>query len=157
MAGTGVVIPKNLIRFGNCVLDASAFELRRGRRVVKLERIPLQVLLILIEEQGQVVTREEIADQIWGKDVFLDVDNGINTAIRKIRQVLNDDPQTPQFVETIPGRGYRFIAPLETTKTQSRPTESVPEKAPSPAIAATINPGSAVSPATPASRRGFPW
>ncbi|HEY1576971.1 MAG TPA: winged helix-turn-helix domain-containing protein [Terracidiphilus sp.] len=112
MAGTGVVIPERSICFGDCELNASAFELRRGRRTVKLERIPLQVLLILIEEQGKVVTRESIADQIWGKDVFVDVDNGINTAIRKIRQVLNDDPQKPQFVETIPGRGYRFIASL---------------------------------------------
>src|SRR5580692_11153457 len=105
MAGTGVVIPENTIRFGDCELNASAFELRRGRRVVKLERIPLQVLLVLIQERGKVVTREAIADQIWGKDVFVDVDNGINTAIRKIRQVLSDDPQKPRFVETIAGRG----------------------------------------------------
>ena len=119
MAGTGMVIPKELIRFGDCVLNASAFELRRGRRTVKLERIPLQVLLILIEEHDKVVTREAIANQIWGRDVFLDVDNGINTAIRKIRQVLNDDPQKPRFVETIPGRGYRFIAPLAGAKQSS--------------------------------------
>ena len=131
MSGTGVVIPKQSIRFGDWVLDAPALELRRGRRVVKLERIPLQVLLILIEEHGQVVTRDTIADQIWGKDVFLDVDNGINTAIRKIRQVLNDDPQKPRYVETIAGRGYRFIAPLETTETQSRPAGPEPEPAPS--------------------------
>ena len=114
MALTGFSIPQKSIRFGDCELNASAFELRRGRRTVKLERIPLQVLLMLIEEHGKVVSREAIADQIWGKGVFVDVDNGINTAIRKIRQVLNDDPQDPRFVETIPGVGYRFIAPLET-------------------------------------------
>ena len=113
MAGTGVVIPEKSIHFADCELNASAFELRRGRRTVKLERIPLQVLLILIEKHGQVITREAIADQIWGRDVLVDVDNGINTAIRKIRQVLNDDPQKPRFVETIPGMGYRFIASLE--------------------------------------------
>ena len=84
---------------------------------MKLERIPVQVLLLLIEEHGKVVTREAIAEHIWGKGVFVDVDNGINTAIRKIRQVLNDDPQNPRFVETIPGVGYRFIALLETAGT----------------------------------------
>jgi predicted ATPase/DNA-binding winged helix-turn-helix (wHTH) protein len=115
MAVTGLGIPESPIRFGDCELNAPSFELRRGRRIVKLERIPLQVLLMLIEEHGKVVTREAIADRIWGKAVFVDVDNGINTAIRKIRQVLNDDPQSPRFVETIAGIGYRFIAALEPT------------------------------------------
>lgn len=113
MAGTGVVIPDKAIRFADCELNASALELRRGRRTTRLERLPLQVLLILIEQHNKVVTREAIADRIWGKGVFLDVDNGINTAIRKIRRVLNDDPQRPRFVETIAGTGYRFIADLE--------------------------------------------
>jgi TolB-like protein/DNA-binding winged helix-turn-helix (wHTH) protein len=117
MAGTGVVLTENSIRFGDCVLNPSAFELRRGRRTVKLERIPLGVLLLLIEKHGSVVTRDAIAEHVWGKDVFVDVDNGINTAIRKIRQVLNDDPQKPRFVETIPGMGYRFIAALEESET----------------------------------------
>lgn len=114
MSGLGIVIPEGSICFGGFELNARALELRRGRRVMKLERIPLQVLLILIEQNGKVVTREAIADRVWGRDVFLDVDNGINTAIRKIRQLLNDDPQKPRFVETIPGVGYRFIASLET-------------------------------------------
>ena len=144
MAGTGVVIPEKSIRFGECELNASAFELRRGRRVVKLERIPLQVLLILIEEHGKVVTREAIAEQIWGKDVFLDVDNGINTAIRKIRRVLSDDPQKPRFVETIAGRGYRFIAPVDGIEAGGRPLEAVPEAAPSPVMAVSGNAESAV-------------
>lgn len=113
MAGRGVVIPEKSIRFADCELNASSFELRRGRRTVKLERIPLQVLLILIEERGKVVPREAIADRIWGKGVFVDLDNGINTAIRKIRNALNDDPQSPRFVETFAGIGYRFIAALE--------------------------------------------
>jgi DNA-binding response OmpR family regulator len=95
MAGTAVVIPEKSIHFADCELNAAAFELRRERPTVKLERIPLQVLLILLEERDRVLTREAIAEQIRGKDVFVDVDNGINTAIRKIRQVLNDDPQKP--------------------------------------------------------------
>lgn len=99
------------IRFGkDYEVDPRAFELRCGGRVLKLERIPLQVLLILIEQQGQLVTREEIAEKIWGKDVFLDTDNSINSAVRKIRQVLKDDSQEPRFVQTLSGRGYRFIA-----------------------------------------------
>ncbi len=143
MAGTSVVIPENTIRFGDCELNASALELRRGRRVVKLERIPLQVLLVLIQERGKVVTREAIADRIWGKDVFVDVDNGINTAIRKIRQVLSDDPQKPRFVETIAGRGYRFIAPVVPNETQSVPAEPVTAQAPATtAPAADTNPRS---------------
>ena len=80
--------------------------------MLKLERIPLQVLVILIEQNGQLVTREEIAEKIWGKDVFLDTDNSLDGAIRKIRQALKDDPQQPRYVETLPGRGYRFIAPV---------------------------------------------
>lgn len=130
MAITGAGIPDILIRFADCELNPSAFELRRGRRTIKLERIPLQVLLLLIEEHGRVVTREAIADHVWGKGVFLDVDNGINTAIRKIRQVLNDDPQNPQFVETIPGSGYRFIAVLHTNEAPVRAVEGLQEKAP---------------------------
>ena len=100
------------IRFGeDFEVDLRAFELRQAGRVLKLERLPLQVLVILIEQKGQLVTREEIAEKIWGKDVFLDTDNSINGAVRKIRQVLKDDPQQPRYVETLTGRGYRFIAP----------------------------------------------
>jgi TolB-like protein/DNA-binding winged helix-turn-helix (wHTH) protein/Flp pilus assembly protein TadD len=101
------------IRFGkDFEVDLRAFELRHVGRALKLERIPLQVLLILIEQKGQLVTREEIAEKIWGKGVFLDTDNSINGAVRKIRQVLKDDPQQPRYVETLTGRGYRFIAPV---------------------------------------------
>jgi TolB-like protein/DNA-binding winged helix-turn-helix (wHTH) protein len=99
------------IRFGeDFEVDPRAFELRSAGRALKLERIPLQVLLILIEQKGQLVTREEIAGKIWGKDAFLDTNNSINGAIRKIRQVLKDDPQEPRYVQTLSGRGYRFIA-----------------------------------------------
>jgi TolB-like protein/DNA-binding winged helix-turn-helix (wHTH) protein/tetratricopeptide (TPR) repeat protein len=113
MAVTGLVFPEKRIRLGDCELNPAAFELRRGRRIIKLERIPLRVLLMLIEERGNLVTRESIAERVWGSGVFVDVDNGINTAIRKIRQVLNDDPQRPRFIETISGMGYRFIGPVE--------------------------------------------
>ena len=70
----------------------------------------MELLLLLIERKGQLVTRDQIIERIWGKDVFVDTDNSINAAIRKIRQVLKDDPEQPRFVQTITGRGYRFIA-----------------------------------------------
>jgi TolB-like protein/DNA-binding winged helix-turn-helix (wHTH) protein/Flp pilus assembly protein TadD len=112
------------IKFGkDFEVDLRAFELRRFGRPLKLERIPLQVLLILIEQKGQLVTRDEIAEKIWGKDVFLDTDNSINGAVRKIRQVLGDDSQQPRYVETLTGRGYRFIAPVsgeEPSSSQGR-------------------------------------
>ncbi len=101
------------IRFGDDFdLDPRTYELRRAGRVLKLERIPMELLLLLIEKKGQLVTRDQIIERIWGKDVFLDTDNSINAAIRKIRQVLKDDPERPRFVQTITGRGYRFIAPV---------------------------------------------
>jgi len=105
------------IRFGeDFELDLRAYELRRAGRVLKLERIPMELLLLLIEERGQLVSRDQIIERIWGKDVFLDTDNSINAAVRKIRQVLKDDPAQPRFVQTIIGRGYRFIAAVVEAK-----------------------------------------
>src|SRR5208283_717202 len=80
--------------------------------MLKLERIPMEVLLFLVQQRGELVSREQIVERIWGKDVYLDTDNAINGAIRKIRQVLRDDPEQPRFIQTITGRGYRFIAPV---------------------------------------------
>ena len=71
----------------------------------------MELLLLLIAQHGQLVSRDQIVEKVWGKDVFLDTDNSINAAIRKIRQVLKDDPEQPRFVQTLTGRGYRFIAP----------------------------------------------
>jgi len=104
------------VRFGaDFHLDPRTYELRRADRVLKLERIPMELLLLLIERKGDLVSRDQIIERIWGKDVFLDTDNSINAAIRKIRQVLKDDPERPRFVQTITGRGYRFIAPVVET------------------------------------------
>src|SRR5580692_4156780 len=112
VASEPIRIP-GLIKFGEDFdFDFSAHALRRYGRVVKLERIPAEVLAILIERHGQIVSREHIVERIWGKDVFLDTDNSINGAIRKIRQVLKDDPEQPCFIQTVTGKGYRFIAPV---------------------------------------------
>jgi DNA-binding winged helix-turn-helix (wHTH) protein len=103
-------MPSEIIRFEDYELDPAAFELRRAGSVVRLERIPFQLLLHLAQCRERVVTREEILDAIWGKNVFVDADNSINTAVRKIRQALKDDPDNPRFLRTVPGRGYRFAA-----------------------------------------------
>ena len=86
-----------------------AYELRRAGRSLKLKRIPMELLLLLLERRGQLVPREQIIERVWGKDVFLDADTSINSAIRKIRLVLKDDPEQPKFIQTVTGRGYRFI------------------------------------------------
>ena len=112
MTSDPVKIPHQ-VRFGeDFELDLRAYDLRRDGRVLKLERIPMELLILLIEERGQLVLRDQIIERIWGKDVFLDTDNSINAAIRKIRQVLKDNPEQPRFVQTVTGRGYRFIAPV---------------------------------------------
>ena len=85
-------MPTDVVKLGDDLeLDHVAYELRRSGRALKLERVPMEILLLLIERKGQLVSREDIIERIWGKDVFLDTDSSINSAIRKIRQVLKDD------------------------------------------------------------------
>src|SRR5216684_209614 len=110
--------------------DRSAYELRRAGRVVHLERIPLDLLFLLIERRGKLVTRQEIFERIWGKNVFLDVDNSINIAVRKLRNALHEDPDAPRFVVTVPAKGYRFIAPIR----EEGPSAPVPEASPVSAV-----------------------
>ena len=98
------------IGFEDFDLDARNYRLRRSGQDVRLERIPLELLLLLADRAGDIVTREEIAERLWGKGVQLDTENAINTAIRKIRLALGDDPAQPRFVQTVTGKGYRFIA-----------------------------------------------
>src|SRR6266849_5334325 len=96
--------------FEDFELDPSAYRLRRDGEVVRLERIPFELPCLLIEQRGRVVTREEILERVWGKGVFIDSENSINSAVRKIRRALNDDAEAPRFVVTIPAKGYRFVA-----------------------------------------------
>ena len=104
---------QEILHFEGFELDPAAFELRRNGQLVKLERIPLQLLLLLAENRQRLVTREEILRAIWGENVFVDADNSINTAIRKARQALKDDPENSRFLRTVPGKGYRFTAEIE--------------------------------------------
>ena len=114
----------DLFRFEEFELDRSAYELRKGAESVRLERIPFELLSLLVERRGKLVGREEIIERIWGKDVFHDTEHGINTAVRKIRQALGDDPSAPRFVVTVPAKGYRFVAPVEKVEPEfdARPT-----------------------------------
>jgi TolB-like protein/DNA-binding winged helix-turn-helix (wHTH) protein/predicted Zn-dependent protease len=98
--------------FENFELDPNAYRLSRNGDAVRIERIPLELLCLLVERRGEVVTRNEILERIWGNGVFIDSENAINTAVRKIRRALNDDPATPRFIVTIPAKGYRFVAPM---------------------------------------------
>jgi DNA-binding winged helix-turn-helix (wHTH) protein len=109
--GVGAV-PEKKVRFDDFQVDFGRFQLCRQGSPVRLEGLPLQLLMFLIENKGQLITREQISSQLWSKDVFVDVDQGINTAIRKIRQALADDAGEPQYLQTVVGRGYRFVAPI---------------------------------------------
>ena len=140
------------VRLGEDVeLDLRAYELRKAGRALRLERIPMDLLVLLVEHRGELVTRDQIVERIWGKDVFLDTDGSVNSAVRKIRQALKDDPEQPRFVQTVSGRGYRFIAPIAQITRSDGLTAgeiAVRESAAKPAVAQT----SASTQATPRKR-----
>ena len=100
-------------RFGEFELDVAAYTLQRRGQRIKLEKIPMEVLVLLVRRPGILVNRAEIQAALWGSDVFVEHDSAINTAVRKIRRALGDDAEHPRFLETVVGKGYRFIAPLE--------------------------------------------
>jgi len=101
------------VRFGKFEIDTRSEEIRKNGRKVRLPDQPFRILLLLLERPGDVVTREELRLKLWPADTFVDFDHGLNNAISKIREVLGDSADTPRFVETLPRRGYRFIAPVD--------------------------------------------
>lgn len=117
------------MRFAEFELDSTRGELRHNGRPVKLERMPMELLCLLLSRPGEMVTRAEIIERLWGKGVFLDTDNGVNTAIRKIRIALHDDAEQPRFISTLPGRGYRFVGELHK---ETENPEISPPASPSP-------------------------
>lgn len=106
----------SVVRFGTFELDHRAGELRRNGARVRLQEQPLQVLAMLLERPGEVVTREELHGRLWSSDTFVDFDHGLNAAIKRLRDALGDSAENPRFVETLARRGYRFIAPVENSK-----------------------------------------
>jgi DNA-binding winged helix-turn-helix (wHTH) protein/WD40 repeat protein len=104
--------PIGLIRFGSFEVDVRAGELHKNGVKIKLHTQPFEVLTALLLRHGQVVTRDELHQKLWAQDTFVDFEQGLNKAINKLRDALGDDPNSPRFIETLPRRGYRFVAPV---------------------------------------------
>ena len=109
-------------RFGPFDLDPGEGTLARHGIRVRLQDLPYRLLLMLVERSGEVVTREELRQHLWPQNTFVEFDNSLGVAIRKVRESLNDNADAPQYVETIPRRGYRFVAPV-TVETRGEPAE----------------------------------
>jgi TolB-like protein/DNA-binding winged helix-turn-helix (wHTH) protein/Flp pilus assembly protein TadD len=131
-------VPGSKYRFGVFEADIRSGELRKHGVRIKLQDQPFGVLVMLLERAGEVVTREELRKKLWPEDVFVDFDQGLNKAVNKLREALGDTADNPRFVETIPRRGYRFIAPVhrpspdETTISAIRPLADAPSVAAAP-------------------------
>lgn len=122
-----LTVKTSKLRFGDFELDTGELTLSQSGRRIRLERKPLELLILLAERPGQLTGREEIIDALWGKDVFFDAENGLNNAVRKIRVALQDAADSPLFLETVVGRGYRFIAPVEVMpRTDATTAEAMP-------------------------------
>ena len=102
------------VRFGPYEADLGTGELRKDGAKVPLQDKPFQMLALLLRRPGELVTREELRSELWPADTFVDFEHGLNTAVKKLRQALDDSAETPRFVETLPKRGYRFVAPVST-------------------------------------------
>jgi len=108
-------IPSKILRFGIFELDLEAQELRKAGTLLRLRPQPFKVLALLVTRSGQIVTREELRQQLWGNETFVDFEQGLNYCVRQVRAVLGDEAQTPRYIETIPRRGYRFLVPVPSS------------------------------------------
>src|SRR5439155_21547672 len=104
------------LQFGAFEVDLRAGELRESGARIKLQEQPFQILVMLLERPGDVLTREELRQKLWPADTFVDFDNGLNTAIKKLRDTLGDSADSPRFIETLPKRGYRFTYPVNVAR-----------------------------------------
>ena len=112
------------VRFGKFELDLRTGELRLDGASLELQAQPAKVLMLLVSRAGEVVTRQELARQVWGSETFVDFEQGLNFAIRQIRSALGDDADQPRFLETLPKRGYRFVALVNGAATFRAPKEN---------------------------------
>lgn len=141
----GVVpVPQNssrVVRFGVFEVDVSAGELRKSGMKLRLQGQPFEVLAVLLQRAGEVVTREELQQKLWPSDTFVDFDHSLNTAINKVREALGDSASNPRYVETLARKGYRFIAPLQreahAPHAITKSADVIPESA---RYAATLHP-----------------
>ena len=123
------------IRFGPFTLDGRSGELRNGPTRLKVPDQSIAVLQALLERPGELVTREALRDRLWGPDTFVDFEAGLNAAVRRLREALNDSADAPRYIETLPRRGYRFIAPVDGASTAAPPAPAALVGAEAPASA----------------------
>ncbi len=118
-----------ILQFGVFEVDLAQGELRKHGQKIKLQDRPFQLLAALLERPGQVISRDELVRRLWA-DTLVDFDNGLNIAAKKIREALDDDAATPRYLETLPRRGYRFIAPVQTRSSEPVPPSygSIPRR-----------------------------
>lgn len=135
-----------IIRFGVFEVDLNAAELRKGGLRVKLPEQPFQILTVLLEKPGELVTREELRNRLWQSDTFVDFDHGVNNAVMRLREVLGDSSDSPRFIETVPRRGYRFIAHVDESP-WSAPS-STPQQSESQKLAIPTTDDTATTPAS---------
>ena len=105
-------MPLNKVQFGAYELDRDAMELWKHGHRIRLQDQPLMVLVALLDRPGEIVTREQLQQRIWAKDTFVDFEQSLNKAVNRLREALNDDAGQPRYIETVPRRGYRFVAPV---------------------------------------------
>src|SRR5215472_15820336 len=117
-----------ICRFGLYEADLDAGTLKRHGIPVKLQEQPFRILTFLLERPGNIISREELCNRLWPEGTYVEFDGSLNTALMKLRAVLNDDPENPRFVETVPKKGYRFIAPVHFQ--ESTPAVAFPEEEP---------------------------
>lgn len=151
--------------FGPYEADLHSGELRKNGSRIKIQVLPLRLMGVLAENAGRVVTREELRKRLWPEDMFVDFEDGLNTAVKKLREALNDDVEKPRYIETVPRRGYRFVARVEFRNGGDGTGTVVPNARLAPPMSATTNenppppgailPGSAVLP-VPAATRAEP-
>ena len=147
-----------MVRFEDFKLDMRTGELRRGGTRIRLQEQPFQILALLLERAGEVVTREELQHKLWAADTFVDFDNGLNIAIKKLRTALGDDAEAPRYIETLPRRGYRFLAQVTVDtaeparpSAQRRPPLVLVPKQEEPAVSATLPESTTLTEVHPAS------
>jgi len=129
----GPTPPASPIRFGIFEVDLLSGELRKRGVKIKLQEQPFQVLVALIQRPGEVVSREELQKRLWPPNVVVDFESGINKAVNRVRDALGDDAENPRFIETLPQRGYRFLADVESSTVAPLPESAIAEIHPVPA------------------------
>src|SRR5207253_4720549 len=138
--------PPRLIRFGIFEVDLSAGELRRAGSRIRLQEQPFQILAMLLERPGQIITRDELRSKLWPGDTFVDFEHGVNSGVARLREALGDSADNPRYIETLPRRGYRLIVSVDGVPQAPTPTASVNggdpslDSRPAPQVDATSSP-----------------